>query len=318
MQNPNYYKNRIGLEAKNNKDELMKIVEYHSAMNVIVEFQDEWKRHKKTTWQRFKNGSVKNPHDDERIGLESYNTQGYLMRIIDYKNSKDMTIEFICDYPCILEHIPFKHFYDGNIKNPSAPSVFEKGICDIYNANMDIYKTWNHMLERCFSDSFKQRNPIYKDVICCKEWLSLSNFNQWVLSQENYKNYGKNHIRWALDKDILCKGNKLYSPETCCLVPINVNSLFTKANSLRGKYPIGVSKDERYKNPYAFRAMVRNPFINKDEIIGYYDDPLKAFNAYKKRKEEIIKQVAEEEYKLGNIAKQCYDAMLKYEVEITD
>lgn len=39
---------------------------------------------------------------------------------------------------------------------------------------------------------------------------------------------------------------------------------------------------------------------------------------YKKHKEEIIKQVAEIGYKSGNITKQCYDAMMAYEVEITD
>ena len=41
-------------------------------------------------------------------------------------------------------------------------------------------------------------------------------------------------------------------------------------------------------------------------------------NAYKEYKEKIIKQVAQDEYNKGNIIKECYDAMMKYEVEITD
>lgn len=43
-----------------------------------------------------------------------------------------------------------------------------------------------------------------------------------------------------------------------------------------------------------------------------------AFMDYKIAKESFIKQIAKEEYCKGNITKKCYDAMMKYEVEITD
>lgn len=35
-------------------------------------------------------------------------------------------------------------------------------------------------------------------------------------------------------------------------------------------------------------------------------------------KEKTIKQIANKEFTSGNITKECYNAMLKYEVEITD
>ena len=54
------------------------------------------------------------------------------------------------------------------------------------------------------------------------------------------------------------------------------------------------------------------------EHIGVYDTSEEAFYAYKEAKESYIKQVAQEEYSLGNITKKCYDAMMSYEVEITD
>ena len=41
-------------------------------------------------------------------------------------------------------------------------------------------------------------------------------------------------------------------------------------------------------------------------------------DAIKEYKEYIIKQVAQEEYAKGNITKQCYEAMMNYEVEIAD
>ena len=65
VKNPNSHQERVGEINYNSKNEKMKVIKYNSSMDVIVEFQDEWKRTKKTTWQSFKNGQVKNPHDDE-------------------------------------------------------------------------------------------------------------------------------------------------------------------------------------------------------------------------------------------------------------
>ena len=48
------------------------------------------------------------------------------------------------------------------------------------------------------------------------------------------------------------------------------------------------------------------------------NSPEEAFLLYKKEKENYIKQIANEQYNIGNITKRCYDAMINYEVEITD
>ena len=64
--------------------------------------------------------------------------------------------------------------------------------------------------------------------------------------------------------------------------------------------------------------MCNNPYTHKRKAIGRRKTIEEAFNIYKEYKENIIKQVAQEEYSLGNITKKCYDAMMSYEVEITD
>ena len=50
-----------------------------------------------------------------------------------------------------------------------------------------------------------------------------------------------------LDKDILFKGNKVYSPETVALVPHAINTLFINRKDGRGDFPIGVycEKDKK-------------------------------------------------------------------------
>ena len=93
----------------------------------------------------------------------------------------------------------------------------------------------------------------------------------------------------------------------------NVNNLFIKCQNVRGVYPIGVGK--QYKN---YTAKCQNPFTGKTEPLGTYETIENAFFAYKFQKESYIKQVAEIEYTKGNITKRCYDAMMNYQVEITD
>lgn len=251
----------------------------------------------------------------DRLGLENVNNQGYIMKIIEYPNANHMTVQFLDEYNCIVQNVRWTHFVDGEIKNPYAKTVYGIGIKgNKYSSKSYEYKTWQHIMERCYSNKWRERYNYYSNTSMCKEWLLFENFYEWLHKQENFEKF-LNGDRWAIDKDILIKDNDVYSPDTCCLVPVNVNSLFTKSNLIRGKYPIGVHW-HKYNEKYAVKC--RNPFINKEVELGYYDDVLTAFNVYKKYKENIIKQVAEIEYKSSNITKQCYDAMMKYEVEITD
>ena len=82
---------------------------------------------------------------------------------------------------------------------------------------------------------------------------------------------------------------------------------------MRGDLPIGVSAHNE-----KFISICRNPFTNKTEYLGIYQTIEEAFQIYKQYKESIIKQIAQIEYEKGNIIKKCYDAMMKYQVEITD
>ena len=48
------------------------------------------------------------------------------------------------------------------------------------------YKLWYAMLARCFNEGVKDRQPTYKDVTCCEEWLSFGNFIEWVNKEVGY------------------------------------------------------------------------------------------------------------------------------------
>lgn len=120
----------------------------------------------------------------------------------------------------------------------------------------------------------------------------------------------------CLDKDILIKNNKIYSPNTCIFVPQRINNLFTKTNKNRGNLPIGVSYYLNYNQYTATCSIIKENERKGHKTLGYFNTIEEAFNAYKNFKEKYIKQIANE-YK-DYIPIKLYNALLNYQVEITD
>jgi hypothetical protein len=171
------------------------------------------------------------------------------------------------------------------------------------------YATWADMLRRCYDLKYKEKVPTYIECSVHEEWIYFQKFAEWYFA--NYYEIPLLGIT-QLDKDILTKGNKIYSPEMSVLVPRTINNLFTKSNAKRGKYPIGVYY---HKTAKKYRAMI-NYGDGRSHHLGSFDTPKEAFNAYRIAKEAFIKKTAET-YK-SMIPSKLYEAMLRYEVSIDD
>lgn len=252
----------------------------------------------------------------ERIGEENISKRGQRMKIVEYYGAQKIVVEFD-DKNKTKVNTTYALFKSGSTVNPYAPSVFGVGITGAKYKTYENgkkkkeYIAWCHILARCYKRNYVDRTT-YDDVICCNEWLLYENFYEWLHSQRNFDKWLHGY-KWAIDKDILVKGNKVYSPETCCLVSMNVNGLFVKADKRRGDLPIGVSYSKR-NNAYSLSVSRKKNNIE----VKYFKSPIEAFNYYKQIKESIIKQTAQNEFDNGNITKECYNAMMRYEVEITD
>jgi len=172
--------------------------------------------------------------------------------------------------------------------------------------NIREYELWIAMLKRCFSKNYKEQRPTYNGVTCCQEWLSMRSFIKDVSQMKGYDVEG-----WQLDKDILVKGNKIYSKETCCFVPLEINSLLVNGRKLRGEWPIGVSF---HKRDHRFRAQVATGKERKH--LGYFNTAEEAFQAYKTAKEAHIKAVATK-WK-DQLDERVYQALINYTVSIDD
>lgn len=256
------------------------------------------------------NQYTKNSIKENRIGEQKYNNQGELMTIIDYNGAFDVTVLF--EKTQKTKKCRYSNFKLGKVKDNFLPVVSNVGfIGDTVVKKEDhskggSYRVWVDMIERCYSKTRYKKYKSYDDCSVCNEWLCYANFKKWY--NENYYNIEEETM--CIDKDIIVKGNKIYSPDTCVFVPQRINKLFVNNKSNRGKYPIGVTYD---MSTGYFVSIVRE---NNRNLKTYHKTPEDAFNSYKERKEEIIKKVADE-YK-DKIPQRLYDAMYAYKVEIID
>lgn len=143
-------------------------------------------------------------------------------------------------------------------------------------SHCQFYSTWHHVLSRCYSKRYQSKYPTYIGCTVCDEWLIFSNFKKWMEAQD-----------WRgkqLDKDLIKKGNKVYSPSTCAFVDQALNKFTNERGLDRGEFPIGVSFHKHIKK---YQSCCRNPLSGKRECLGYFDNPVDAHNAWKRRKMEI-------------------------------
>ena len=239
----------------------------------------------------------------DRTGEKHKTNQGYEIEILKYVGDKNCTILFNDEKSTILNGVHYGNILRGNVRNPYSPTFFGVGFTGVgeYKSRTKCGSIWSGMLERAYGEKYHTLQPTYKDVEVCENWKNLQIFSLW---------FHKNYINgWHLDKDIIVKNNKIYSPQTCAFVPREVNNLFTSRKNHRNNLPIGVSKDKG-----TFRATSTQ---NKKQVyFGNYGTPEEAFYAYKKGKESYIKEVAEKWKE--QIDERVYNAMMNWKIEITD
>lgn len=227
---------------------------------------------------------VREKQKKERLGEGRLNNQGCLMKIVEYNKSDDIVVEFQDERKVIIKG-RYKDFIKGSIKNPYHPSIYGVGMIGIrYSAKVGDkicreYYTWKNMLYRCYSGKYSKKYSTHDDVIVCKDWLCFENFYEWLHKQSNVENFLKGN-NWILNRNIIVKDCNVYSPETCCLVPQNVNRLFI------------------------------------EQELNLEDASETVINKYIEYKENLIKKIAKEEFRNNNISEQCYNAMMKYKVEL--
>ena len=139
------------------------------------------------------------------------------------------------------------------------------------------YITWRNMLQRCYDSKYHIDSPTYIGCTVCSEWLDFQVFAKWY--SDNY--YKLPNEKTHLDKDMLIRGNKIYSPETCLFIPQSINSLLTLCNARRGNLPLGVNYDrKKYKASCSIEG--------KQITLGAFNTPEQASEVYQTFKRKVI------------------------------
>ena len=170
--------------------------------------------------------------------------------------------------------------------------------------HLKFYQVWKDMERRCYSGEYQKRFPTYRNCSVCDSWLKLSNFKEWL--DINYRE------GTALDKDILVKGNKIYSPDACRFVPQYINSLLTDAGAARGDLPCGVvavkSKLKNGQITTTYKAQCRDGHGKK--LRKTFKTVPEARQWYITTKKGVAGQQAVRAFEAGDITEDVYQALI--------
>lgn len=173
------------------------------------------------------------------------------------------------------------------------------GINDLdISSRSRAYQKWHGMFERCYNPKYQEKQPTYIGCYVCEEWKYLSNFKRWF--DDNYID------GYELDKDILFKGNKVYSPDTCCFIPKEINGLFSRG-IINGRKQGVTFNDGRY----VARIQKRGKMCH----IGKFKNKNEAYMAYMSAKKSYLHEIAKEYFNNGLISEMIYNAIIQYEIE---
>jgi len=248
----------------------------------------------------------------DRLGEKKLNKNGQMMEIIKYKGCNDILVRF---EDGTIEHSMYQNFVKGNILNRMLPTICGVGYIGQgdYKAldefgNSKRYDTWKSMIYRCYNKNRQKDCPTYKGCSVCEEWHNFQNFAKWY--NDNY--YKVEDEKMELDKDILIKGNKIYSPDTCIYVPSYINQIFKGfENNNNNKVSTGISKTIRKnKNCVTIRYLVYIWKYGKSIYFGSYENLSEAKDIYIKEKTKHILEIANK-YK-DKIPIKLYSSMCSY------
>lgn len=248
-----------------------------------------------------------------KVGMVFKNNDEELAEVTEVISATKICVRFL-SCGTVAEYAQ-QALINGSFKNRNRRSVYGVGYIGFghYDSGTHnkIYKRWQSMLQRCYDESFIKDHPTYFGCSVVEEWHNFQNFAAWVENQSNYSL----EVLYHLDKDLLEKGNKVYSPDKCSLLPFEINILITTSQSARGDLPIGVIWHKK-KQEYRAQMTMTVDGVRKNKHILSSDCPLKCFESYKRYKEDHFKFMAEK-YK-ESLTEAAYLALISRKVDIND
>ena len=257
------------------------IIDWFSTNDISVEIDGEIY---KTNYMSFQNKlpSINKMFEkQEMVGTYIENNAGTKIKVLSY-NLDDNTFlleldngyKFTKDCITVINKAfttPYDLSYGG------VGYLGEKYVPNDYPV---IGNMWHSLLDRVVVRKGRKEFKTYEDCSVCDRWLCFSNFvddmlEMWYDCDEKLE----------IDKDIKYKGNKVYSPENCLLVPHRINMLFRgwesgdnhatgvefiKSGEHKGKWKVKPQGRRKGEQDEIFRTGVHKNFKNERDAWEYY------------------------------------------------
>lgn len=168
------------------------------------------------------------------------NNNGYSYFLIEFQDATRLVVNGLS-----ISHL--------NIPNPNTPTVQNIGFKGVGRFNFTThhkeYITWTSMLKRCYNEGTQTKHPSYKGCTTEERWHNFQNFCEDIQHLEGYKEWKENTLpkKYALDKDIRIKGNKIYSKDTCMFVTERDNII---ASQINGESYLAIFLETGYKEEF--------------------------------------------------------------------
>lgn len=223
------------------------------------------------------------------------NGRGNVATVVGYENSNKVSVIFAPDLH--IHDFTAQNLRDGKFFDRYEPSVMGVGFVGIGSYTMKTHpivdSAWRAMLKRCYSDEVQKVSKSYRGCSVHPDWHNFQVFAEWYTKQEGYG------LGFDLDKDLIVKGNKVYSEWTCCLLPREINSLLQLKESDR-QLPYGISVK---RGKYEVRAKLggKTVWLGSFSYIGDAED------RYIQSKREYCKKLIEKWQ--GNLGVEVIDKL---------
>ena len=168
---------------------------------------------------------------------------------------------------------------------------------DDVDYSSDEYFRWRNMIQRCYSKKIHSYKPYYQGISVCEEWKNFSNFRIW------YRDHMIPGAKMDLDKDLLCMGNKVYSPETCVFITHYLNTVFESR---------GIENNIQRNDEGTYSASML--VLNKRVDLGVFDSEEEARKGIESGRSRYIIDLAEK--CKGKVPDCVYDAMMSWKMEV--
>lgn len=290
------------------------VLEVKNSSNILVQFEDGTTTTVQS--QPLRIGSVGHPTSGLVIGRELKTNSGWLYTIDRYVSPREVYVRM---QDGSIERVSAKEAKIGSFKPCNQPSVCGIGFIGQGRfSNLQkklgekapevIFSYWHRMVSRCFNpgEIIKNKGQRYLFASIDSSWFNFQNFAEWALSQPNWD------AGHDLDKDLL-GSNLEYSAKNCTFLPSDVNGFLAENwSKTTHNLPLGVQYIQPGTSGAKVGYVARCHTGNGREYLGYFDDQMEAYYAYKRAKEAYAHVLAEK-YK-DTITEQAYDALKRFKI----